>query len=303
MSQPRDVPIMRDELTRHMDTPQGREMYRLLGRTHGWAGIPAGSIAGAIDSASDSVHEMELGTLRVAELFHVNNDMTDLAMAAGLSLPGFRMEREDLPAEAGLIVFAKPIAATVLADAIDGSETYTTAALWRVVHAQMLSVMFYTSRELNKWHGPDAARSGLPVLVHDNECFMGLGVDYDPTDGSIVADWGRTLIASWLLMQQPGVAQRSPYKYSQMDRAWLKRRRIKPGAVTVVKLRYAPSDGHGSAEGSSREYHHRWFVRGHWRRQRYASRNGHIPIWISPHIKGPEGAPLRTGLKVNAWVR
>jgi hypothetical protein len=52
---------------------------------------------------------------------------------------------------------------------------------------------------------------------------------------------------------------------------------------------------------SERDYQHQWVVRGHWRQQWYPSRNVHRPIWITPHIKGPEGAPLLGGERVFHW--
>jgi hypothetical protein len=48
-----------------------------------------------------------------------------------------------------------------------------------------------------------------------------------------------------------------------------------------------------------REYRVRWVVRGYWRNQWYPSRQEHRPVWINPHIKGPEGSPLHIGETVH----
>jgi len=40
------------------------------------------------------------------------------------------------------------------------------------------------------------------------------------------------------------------------------------------------------------EWQHRWMVRGHWRRQWYATTREHKLIYIAPFIKGPEGKPF-----------
>jgi hypothetical protein len=42
---------------------------------------------------------------------------------------------------------------------------------------------------------------------------------------------------------------------------------------------------------------------GHWRKQWYPSQERNVPIWISPYVKGPDGAPLLAGEKVYAWQR
>ena len=52
-----------------------------------------------------------------------------------------------------------------------------------------------------------------------------------------------------------------------------------------------------------RVYRHSWVVRGHWRRQWYPSRGEHRPLWIAPHLAGPEDAPLIGGDRVNVLRR
>jgi hypothetical protein len=44
-------------------------------------------------------------------------------------------------------------------------------------------------------------------------------------------------------------------------------------------------------------------VRGHWRQQWYPSIQDHRPVWIAPHRKGPEDAPMLGGEKVYQWSR
>lgn len=58
-----------------------------------------------------------------------------------------------------------------------------------------------------------------------------------------------------------------------------------------------------AGRGATREYRHRWIVRGHWRNQYYPSRNDHRPIWIDPHLAGPEDKPLLGGERVNVLRR
>lgn len=43
----------------------------------------------------------------------------------------------------------------------------------------------------------------------------------------------------------------------------------------------------------SREYQWQWTVRGHVRQQWYPSTQSHLPVWIHPHVAGPEDKPLK----------
>ena len=90
-----------------------------------------------------------------------------------------------------------------------------------------------------------------------------------------------------------------------MDRAARKRieRKIDKGEETsesawvkIIKLRKVrhPLDGRDlddTREG--REFHCRWVVSGHWRKQWYPSLEIHQPKWILPYVKGVEGMPWK----------
>ncbi len=117
----------------------------------------------------------------------------------------------------------------------------------------------------------------------------------------------RTILATWLLMGQTLV--RSERLVAQRPA----RRRIARADPTLdptvryIDLRRARTEPTDRADdenrASSREYRHRWVVRGHWRNQWYPSRNDHRPIWIDPHFAGPEDKPLLGGERVNVLRR
>lgn len=73
--------------------------------------------------------------------------------------------------------------------------------------------------------------------------------------------------------------------------------------VNIVRLRRRASSGAGDGT-SGRKLEHRMVVKGHWRNQYYSSLGpvdspaSHRLIYINPHIRGPEEAPLRVGHKV-----
>ena len=67
-------------------------------------------------------------------------------------------------------------------------------------------------------------------------------------------------------------------------------------AVRFVDLRSIASREHASANAADTDAAHmysiRWIVRGHLRAQWYPSRGCHDVIYIHPHLKGPDDAPL-----------
>ncbi|WP_328974304.1 hypothetical protein [Streptomyces canus] len=102
------------------------------------------------------------------------------------------------------------------------------------------------------------------------------------------------LRAAWLLMRRPLAA----IENTEPDRATRKRlRRLnhEPASVRLIVLR-RPKSNSEKVDGS-REYQHQWIVRGLWRQQWYPKRQVHRPVWIAPHVNGPEGTPMTGGEK------
>ena len=109
---------------------------------------------------------------------------------------------------------------------------------------------------------------------------------------------GMIVRAAWLLMTQAGVANIDTAAPSRAERRRAQRDRREPPTVRVVRIRHAENRPSIDDENTVR-YRVRWTVRGHWRRQWYPSRGDHRPVWINPHVKGPDGAPLHTGETVH----
>lgn len=117
----------------------------------------------------------------------------------------------------------------------------------------------------------------------------------------------RLMAALWALLTQPGlcgveddVADRPVRRVSARVGAV---RPLEP--VKVITLRRARHEGTAATGGDEpRRYSHRWMVQGHWRWQPHGpGRTQRKLIWVRPHIKGPEDAPLHAPPKVNALVR
>lgn len=101
----------------------------------------------------------------------------------------------------------------------------------------------------------------------------------------------RFFAAFILLATQKGVLDVLDAPIARATRKRAARHGQSIGPVRVIRLRA----GHGSGVGGTRHLTKRFIVRGHWRNQTYGPRGSlRRPTWISPHIKGPDDAPLDT---------
>lgn len=255
--------------------------------------------------------------MRTAALFHVNAEMTQLAQAASASLPEFEVQRDDLPAPNGFIAFAEPLVEVDFGEPAVASKVM--AACWgacQVGGFSYLWIKFFSDRE--SWLPVTAQavgmstqelaynRANLPRLdfMIGSDCLgpFGSGPSGPPvntTDESFRRA-AKIVRAAWLLMQQ-SIALVDDVPPSRASRKRLRRAGHDAPTVRVIELR-RPKGGGEKGDGS-REYRHQWITRGHWRQHWYPKRQVHRPVWIAPHVKGPEGAPLIGGEKVYAWKR
>lgn len=109
--------------------------------------------------------------------------------------------------------------------------------------------------------------------------------------------------ALWEFMIQKIVTvipTRAPRPYvRQMKRAGI----LEVPDIQVITLRAHEQQVYAASEASGVEWTHRWIVRGHWRDQWYPRMQLHLPKWISPYVKGPDGTPLIGGAKIFAVER
>lgn len=246
--------------------------------------------------------------LREAELFHVSAEMSRFASIAGQTMTEFHTRPWDAPCQTGLIWFDAPIGTST-----DGFPI--RAASWRIQRAGGFSgryesevakgatpwvdedgntwgawVTFYTAmRDVSDRSGEHGALSAVlqGPLSTNWELAVALG---DIAVQSNTADEWLALVSAWLLMGQR-VADVSDYRPTPAVRRKYSRRGYDQKPVRVVTLS-ARHEGATERESSDRHYRHRWVVRGHWRNQWYPKQERHIPIWITPHVKGPSSAPL-----------
>jgi hypothetical protein len=276
----------------------------------GWADMAANYGASKVPEFARQMWRYEIERLGAAELFYVTRSMTQLALAAAASLPSFRTASADMPSRAGLVVFEEPLPFGIHWD--DGDVSATRALLWsestKLMAVGGVLVTSYIDSETfaETISSPEDAPYEGPGLVAMPGSTFTSGFDDASWDvpeleaGTSVGELLPVLLAVWLLMQQP-LARTSEVEVDRAARKRLRRAGQEPKPVRVIELRRLKSSGE-SGDGES-NYHHQWIVRGHWRQQYYPARQVHRPVWIAPHIKGPEGAPLIGGEKVYALKR
>ena len=111
----------------------------------------------------------------------------------------------------------------------------------------------------------------------------------------------RLIAATCLLMDTPAVAELSRVERTYRDGPGAPRL---PAAVQVVALRelVRPRQATSPGEHPGQQHAYRWMVSGHWRQQPCGpGRSLRKPVWVTPHIKGPAGAPIKE--RVHVWRR
>ncbi|GAA4846290.1 hypothetical protein [Kitasatospora terrestris] len=283
---PQELPEVRAALLDFTATPRAREYWQALA-SHARA-----------EGGERSAEQLERATRNglAGDLFFVARPMADLASVAGQSLPFFDMNVEDVPSRTGLMLFESAPADLYSPRSAFTVEPYAFAVVggaWEITEDE--SCVWITPIVLID--GDTSLTIGQPALFPFIPASKAPSVhrSLDVTDRFI-----RTLRSSWLLMQQPLAADQvvEPRRSTQKR---LRRAGYDPGPVRVIELR-RPQGAPGEAS-EGRDWQHQWIVRGHWRQQWYPSRQVHRPVWIAPHVKGPEGAPMIGGEKVHVWRR
>ncbi|XTP38353.1 hypothetical protein ACORG1_33320 (plasmid) [Mycobacterium sp. TJFP1] len=291
---PTSMPFIRDhwihaEFDRRV-TEDREEAARLRNN-----GQPRAAARLDVDIAGD-VHART--QLAQANLYWVTRDMVDYALAAAKTLPEWT-PRAAMPSSSGLLCWAKPAAGFAMQW---GAETPVErvpadAMAWYFLQDGTLQILGASRADRS-----EASRRQLRV---DTPFVIGNGgsIDADlPLAIDIIDERNVPAVlllgAAWLLMAQTTVSTNRRIPPPEPPGAGNRSFRDAPpehSAVSLIDLRRlaaGPAE-HVSGNGRSRTYTHQWWVDGHWRQQACGpGRSYRKPVWIAPHIKGPEGTPL-----------
>lgn len=237
------------------------------------------------------------------QCYWVSPEMTDVAVAASLSLPRDEIYREDLPSLHGFLVYDKAVAefvgddlpAPVLIHGVAWVSAQTTDGGDGALVVMPLGV----PREVVTKFVPKAPF--IPLYTVRMDWHSGTTGDLTGRLEPDFANFCRLSIATWVLMQQSMTVSESQH----VDRPE-SRRCVRAGIipqVTVVKLRRR-STASEPDESAPVDWSHRWIVSGHWANLACGpGRSERRLTWIAPYVKGPEDKPLVIKDKVHAWVR
>ncbi|WP_439660595.1 hypothetical protein ACSHWB_03220 [Lentzea sp. HUAS TT2] len=305
---PVELPEIRASIIAWLDSPAAAQLWYKATATGSYDWLP-GKASTEPSEAGSFLRGAEILRLRDSVLFYVAADMVELVDAAARSVPDFQLAPEDLPADAGLMVFQRPIAPSSLGE----TQLGITAVCWARVPGRddVLLGSTYLDRDeaapVFDRIAPNrqmATTEPRLVYAHGGEFAWPFGDNaetmLDSTNFKV--NLLPKLRAAWLLMQQKPLVDISDVQLPRPARRRLLRGGYEPRPVRLLELR-RPKVTDSADESAVREHHHRWIVRGHWRQQWYPSRQVHRPVWIAPHLKGPDDAPLVGGEKVNVWKR
>lgn len=183
----------------------------------------------------------------------------------------------------GLAVFEQP---TLFFD-YHGRHESLSAIGWIVRISARTSEVVLSIRGIS-WTGGLAA----PVWYSDGGSIKAEDLKVDKTFRSERIAFTKWICTASMFLEQEILLQDK----SQLDRG-LRRRCEKLGIdpiCHVIQLRKGIRQSEHIETDSKKavEWSHQWVVRGHWRRQYYPKRQAHAPVWIHPHVKGPEDKPF-----------
>lgn len=324
--EPRQLPWLRARLAEQMNNPYEHKSLALMleqGR---------GTINPAPDSPHAAARMLlhdEYLRLASAPLYYVTADMTHIATQAGAKLPSWNVRRDDIPTRSGFMVFETPLA-TYAPDSpwlnqstgvqivgvswgstelVNEPDEHVWVTFWSLTDREADIASVKAQVGLKHAEARKMSHEIHAELSWDNECLLtfnspnvhvsGSGA-IDPSEANLVAEttasWMQTVRATWLLMRSTGdkaIADIAEEPLPRTLRRQAQRQGMDSSPVTVVRLHQRRVPQREAAHASGYHVSVRSHVTGHVRWQPYPSRDAIEPIWIEPHVRGPEGAPFK----------
>lgn len=279
-----------------------------------WHAVHRGGtiIAGDPSEAARSEYQ----SLERADLFFVNEDMVDLLEHAAPQMPDQVLHPEDLPTPFGMAFLEKPILGL---DAISGERRVKvdafTWAYGRIpgelrrqkdrIHSIGISCYTFVDTE----EGEFGFSKNVWAPIGRSDWPFGDATSTPPWEGierdrydSFIED-RRWLYTFWTMVQQVQLTDTVEPTISRQHRRRTERAGQSIPKVKLVTLRRQRSQSNAGTGESTREYHHRWIVSGHWKNVWLPSKETHRLQWINPYQAGPADKPLLVRDTVKVWKR
>lgn len=228
-----------------------------------------------------AIRDDVVSMLQHAEPFAVAAHLSDVLVEASSGIPDFRFFMNTTPCPDGWVYFEKPLPLVP----VSGVQAIAWTATVSPTGIPALQLFFFSER-IN--HHYSCVLPFWATTVHEGTPWREMAEGRNATQllGFAIAffEWIRqsVLVTSTRAISNRGVNKRiaAELKYEPV--------------VRVVELRRREYPQHDEAHHASIEWSCQWLVRGHWRSQYFPASGEHRPLWINPHIKGPDDKPLRT---------
>lgn len=264
-------------------------------------------------------------------LYFVTRQMTGLVSQAAQGMPYYQVHEDKLPSRSGLVVFGDTVCEVPRERLHPGQQVLINAAFWApvtdsigdggasglmVVTLQDTDVLLATQpvradpRALQRVYA--SMRTEIGPLSYHEEYPMPYGArPYGATEDTRVGNAATAaMICTWTLMGQRITVTRDEPLPRALRRQYTREGRQEP-VVRTTTLRQSvhthQDDQVRDPNASGRVYSKRWVVSeyGYWRNTWYPSKERHEQqfVVVPSYVKGPEGAPLIGGDRVNVLRR
>lgn len=237
-------------------------------------------------------HQATVTTLASADAYYWSSDMCQLLEDISEQMPRWTLREEALPTPFGFCWFVKPLTVP----GMDAGVIALTWGLWTpsgkdATLSPNLIVGVFTNR-------PDGKEGIVPMMAFAWR--PGDSMDVDDLDvGPVTAKMDRAnkrvfqyIAAAFALIEQRILTTTCERPDRGVRKRLAREGVTKAPEILVIRLRRASQDAPAD-RGEPVEWSCRWIVRGHWRQQFYSSIGEYKPIYILPHVKGPDDKPLR----------
>ncbi len=273
-----------------------------------------------------------------APLYHVTRQMTELVVQAAQAVPYYQVHADQLPSDSGLVVFGDTMCDVPRERLHPGQRVLINAALWftvadtgdgpgvMVVTLQDTGVLLHT--QPMGWTDHERRtvvvdmQTQMGSLSYHDEYPMPFGstpwtgsrpdLDELPADGPVrVRNQAvAAMICTWTMMGQRITTTQDEKLPRALTRRYAREGRPEPAVRTTTLRRKASAhqDTQERAPGASgRVYTKQWVVSeyAYWRNTWYPSKERHQQqlVLVPSYVKGPEGAPMVGGERVNVLRR